>query len=203
MHSFVLSSHRIALSASALTLALAATVLSPVQSPAASSSEERTEQLSTATKVRREQRTIVLRGGTANSSFNFGTGLFANGITDYNGRLVAGSNCEQSDRHNVSCGAASAWNRVRGSMGGGNDEIGAIVPLRFVGIRGGSGRDTFYGTSARDRFLGGIGKDTLIGYFGDDYLSGGAGADLIRCGPGRDVANIDRRDRVFGCEVKR
>ena len=203
MYSYLLPSPRLTMTVSALALALTATVLGPVQSQAVSSRRERIEQLSTATMVKREHRTIVIRGGTANSSFNFGTGLFANGVTDYNGRLVAGKNCEQSDRHNVSCGPSSAWNRVRGSMGGGNDEIGAIVPMHFVGVAGGPGRDTFYGLSGRDRFLGGGGKDTLIGYFGDDYLSGGPGADLIRCGPGRDVANIDRRDRVFGCEVKR
>jgi Ca2+-binding RTX toxin-like protein len=175
-------------------LALATSPLSPVIAQS---------ETATATTVRREDRTIVLRGGSANSSFNFGTGLFANGIEDYRGRLVAGRNCEQSDRHTVSCGPSTAWSRVRGSLGAGNDSIGTIIPVRFTGVFGGLGRDRFYGDSRGDRFLGGPGDDLLKGFGGADYLAGGKGADVLRCGPGRDVAVADRSDRVVGCEVRR
>jgi len=175
-----------------LSLGLAGTVVSTTASPA---------EAATKTLVKREGRTVILRGGGANSSFNFGTGLFATGITDYNGKLVAGQNCEQSDPHTVSCG--TNWIRVRGTLGSGNDEIGAIIPIRFTGISGGLGRDTFYGLSTADRFFGGANRARLFGYGGDDVLSGGGGSDLIRCGAGRDIAYLDRHDRVSGCEIRR
>jgi hypothetical protein len=180
--------------AALVILALTATLLSPTIAQS---------EVATATLVRRDDRTIVLRGGSANSSFNFGTGLFANGIEDYRGRLVAGARCEQSDRHTVSCGPSTAWSRVRGSLGAGNDTIGTIIPVRFTGVFGGLGRDRFYGDSRADRFLGGPGDDLLKGFGGPDYLAGGKGSDVLRCGAGRDVAVVDRKDRTFGCEVRR
>jgi Ca2+-binding RTX toxin-like protein len=157
----------------------------------------------TTSLVWREGRIVYVRGGTASSQLNFGVGLFANGIIDYNGALAAGAGCAQSDRSRVSCGPSGSWNQVRGRLGPGDDTIGTIIPMVFSGVSGGYGRDTFYGTSDADAFYGGPGNDLLQGGDGDDYLAGGPGADRIECGEGWDTADVDAYDRVSACEVRK
>jgi Ca2+-binding RTX toxin-like protein len=78
-------------------------------------------------------------------------------------------------------------------------------------IGGGAGRDALEGVDGEDRLDGGAGNDALDGGPGADVLRGGAGndsvlafrggRDRIACGSGRrDRADVDRRDRVGGCE---
>ena len=94
----------------------------------------------------------------------------------------------------------AAGDRVRARRGGGL-------------VRGLGGDDCLLGGPGRDRLYGGAGADELTGGGGRDVLDGGPGADRIRardgqrdvvtCGSGRDRAEVDRLDRVSGCEVVR
>ena len=59
-------------------------------------------------------------------------------------------------------------------------------------LSGGAGHDQLYGGRGRDRLRGGAGNDTLNAYDGS--------ADIVDCGAGVDVAEVDRRDKVIGCE---
>lgn len=78
---------------------------------------------------------------------------------------------------------------------------------------GGADADRLFGGAGADSLNGGAGADLLAGGRGRDRLSGGPGDDFLRsrdglrerivCGAGRDRAIVDRRDRVFGCEVVR
>jgi Ca2+-binding RTX toxin-like protein len=76
---------------------------------------------------------------------------------------------------------------------------------------GGPGRDRIDGGRGNDRLTGGTGRDVLVDRFGDNAFDAGSGkdsvyarngsGDLVRCGPGRDHAQVDRRDRLRGCEL--
>ena len=55
-------------------------------------------------------------------------------------------------------------------------------------MRGGPGRDSFYGSPGDDRLRGDGGRDTIRGDAGDDRIRGGTGADRIIGERGRDVA---------------
>jgi Ca2+-binding RTX toxin-like protein len=68
-------------------------------------------------------------------------------------------------------------------------------------LEGGRGADRLSGGAGDDRLFGGRDADRLKGGAGDDELVAFDGsADLVDCGPGDDVAQVDRRDRVIGCE---
>ena len=73
-------------------------------------------------------------------------------------------------------------------------------------MRGGPGRDSFYGSPGDDRLRGDGGRDTIRGDAGDDRIRGGAGADRILGERGRDVgdggAGRDRcaTERELRCE---
>ena len=56
-------------------------------------------------------------------------------------------------------------------------------------MRGGPGKDSFYGSPGDDRLHGDRGRDTIRGDAGDDLVSGGAGADRIIGDRGRDRAD--------------
>jgi Ca2+-binding RTX toxin-like protein len=81
-------------------------------------------------------------------------------------------------------------------------------------LAGAGGDDTLVGGFGGDRLYGGPGTDRLIAdggigvgqapRGGNDYVSARDGRrDLVDCGPGRDVAQVDRFDRVTGCEIVR
>ena len=68
-------------------------------------------------------------------------------------------------------------------------------------VEGGRGDDRLSGGAGDDRLFGGIGRDRLRGGDGNDELSAYDGsADIVDCGPGDDTAEVDRRDKVIGCE---
>ncbi|MCU7934082.1 MAG: hypothetical protein KZQ99_04275, partial [Candidatus Thiodiazotropha sp. (ex Dulcina madagascariensis)] len=54
-------------------------------------------------------------------------------------------------------------------------------------VRGGGGKDTFYGSIGSDQLLGEGSDDTLYGGDGDDRLEGGAGNDSLRGDAGDDT----------------
>jgi Ca2+-binding RTX toxin-like protein len=78
-------------------------------------------------------------------------------------------------------------------------------------LEGADGNDVLEGGRGRDLLLGGPGADTLTGGFGADRLRGGDGPDVllavdgrrdsVDCGAGCDRAEVDRIDRVTGCET--
>ncbi|MEA2475467.1 MAG: type secretion system secreted protein VgrG [Thermoleophilaceae bacterium] len=91
-------------------------------------------------------------------------------------------------------------------------------------LKGGNGKDKLFGGDGNDTLDGGKGKDSLDGGKGNDKLTGGADSntikggagddtvnakngkvDTIDCGSGKkDLANVDKADKVKGCEkVKR
>ncbi len=68
-------------------------------------------------------------------------------------------------------------------------------------LNGGSGDDRLLGSQDDDRLIGGSGRDKLIGGTGNDSFRTVDGErDTVSCGPGTDQAEVDRRDRVNGCE---
>jgi Ca2+-binding RTX toxin-like protein len=78
-------------------------------------------------------------------------------------------------------------------------------------VVGGSGGDRIDGGRGDDRVTGGSGADLLVDRNGVNAFDAGAGKDsvfarngareLVRCGSGKDRAQVDRRDRVRGCEL--
>lgn len=69
-------------------------------------------------------------------------------------------------------------------------------------IRGRSGNDKIVGRTLGDSIDGGEGRDVLVGSSGNDVIVGGPGRDLIKCGAGTDMVQIDRKDRMIGCELE-
>jgi Ca2+-binding RTX toxin-like protein len=75
---------------------------------------------------------------------------------------------------------------------------------------GGSGDDVLRGKAGSDRITGGRGRDRLVGGPAVNAYDAGPGPDgvdarngkreRIRCGSGFDRAQVDRNDRVRGCE---
>jgi RTX calcium-binding nonapeptide repeat (4 copies) len=93
---------------------------------------------------------------------------------------------------------ASRGADVVSGRGGG----GFIGPYgRPVVALGDRGDDLLKGGPKGDRLIGGSGHDTIKGGRGKDLLrSRDHERDRVRCGPGVDVAEVDRIDRVRGCE---
>jgi len=83
--------------------------------------------------------------------------------------------------------------------GAGNDKV---TGGRFADVlRGGSGKDRIVGGRGADNITGGPGRDRIFGGAGRDFIKVRDGArDKVSCGSGRDRVNVDRRDRVSGCE---
>jgi hypothetical protein len=79
-------------------------------------------------------------------------------------------------------------------------------------LSGDEGGDTLLGGTGNDRLRGGDGRDALLGGTGRDRFIAGSGSDRITardglpehvaCGSGRDRVRADRRDRLFGCELR-
>jgi len=79
---------------------------------------------------------------------------------------------------------------------------GSTIDLRHIyladddilGIHGGAGNDTIYGSLTYDTIYGGGGDDYINGMRNDDTLSGGAGNDTLLGGDGYDTLNGDGGD---------
>lgn len=68
-------------------------------------------------------------------------------------------------------------------------------------LRGGKGADRLTGGAGADSLVGGTGVNRYDAGFGNDIVKAANGRrELVSCGPGRDRAQVDRRDRVRGCE---
>ena len=93
--------------------------------------------------------------------------------------------------------ARDGRNRIEGN--GGNDVITSASGADA--IFGGPGNDRITAGSGADLVVGGPGRDTIAAGQGNDTVETRDGfRDVVDCGPGRDVAEVDRLDRVMGCE---
>jgi hypothetical protein len=149
-------------------------------------------------------------------------GLLGNDVIEANGGndTVFGDICDVKAKLGSAQAGAGGNDTVNG--GTGNDTVyGAAGNDKLTG---GDGNDKLFGGDGNDTLSGGKGKDALDGGKGNDRLTGGTEVntykggsgddtvnakngkvDTIDCGAGKkDSANVDKRDKVKGCEkVKR
>jgi DNA-binding beta-propeller fold protein YncE len=131
-----------------------------------------------------------------------------------------GDACNKKARLTGAAAATDGDDKLNG--GDGNDTLYGAGGKDT--LKGEKGNDKLFGGAGNDTLDGGAGKDTLDGGAGNDKLTGGADAntikggagddtvnakngkvDTIDCGVGKkDSANVDKADKVKGCEkVKR
>jgi parallel beta-helix repeat protein len=110
-------------------------------------------------------------------------------------RLPTGSTCARSA--GVTRKGTGGPDRLLGTPGA--DHIVGLGNADL--LNGHAGRDRISGGPGKDRIRAGAGRDAVRGGAGRDRVRArGEGRDVVRCGPGKDRAEVDRRDRVQGCE---
>jgi hypothetical protein len=87
-------------------------------------------------------------------------------------------------------------NEINGSKG--RDKLRGTKRVDW--IRGRRGKDKIVGRTLSDSIDGGEGRDILVGSSGNDVIVGGSGRDIIKCGAGLDIVQVDKQDRMTGCE---
>ncbi|MBO9545835.1 cadherin domain-containing protein [Caulobacter sp.] len=76
---------------------------------------------------------------------------------------------------------------IAGSSGNDEMDLRGVLTTGGMGISGGAGNDTIWGTNDVDILKGDAGNDTIYGEAGNDLIDGGTGAENLYGGDGDDI----------------